>query len=259
MTQTTNPFPFMDPLGLWTRLADAQTAALRQNMQMMNVAVGLQRDFWANLPGAFRLPAGLSGPAWEMGDAAAAPEATPAAEPEPEMETVANPLAENKPGMSVSTNVTTRPVAKPAVVAPIVAETAPAKSTVAKTVPAKPTVIETAPTKTPDAIVPPAAQVAASHASARPAALAAPRAGKADDLKRIKGIGQKLEDQCHALGFFHFDQIAAWTAAEVAWVDDNLEGFKGRVIRDDWVAQAKLLASGGETAFSKRVDTGDVY
>mgnify|MGYP000344169541 CR=1 FL=1 len=82
---------------------------------------------------------------------------------------------------------------------------------------------------------------------ARPAALDAPRAGGADDLKKIKGIGPKLEKLCNALGFYHFDQIAGWTAEEVAWVDQNLEGFKGRVTRDNWVEQAKLLAAGGAT------------
>ena len=40
--------------------------------------------------------------------------------------------------------------------------------------------------------------------------------------------------------------MAAWTADEVAWVDENLEGFKGRVSRDDWVEQAKILAAGGD-------------
>jgi predicted flap endonuclease-1-like 5' DNA nuclease len=45
----------------------------------------------------------------------------------------------------------------------------------------------------------------------------------------------------------------------VAWVDANLQGFKGRVTRDNWIAQAKILASGGETEFSKRVEDGDVY
>jgi NADH-quinone oxidoreductase subunit E len=82
----------------------------------------------------------------------------------------------------------------------------------------------------------------APAAQKRPAALAAARGGTADDLKVIVGIGPKLEALCHRLGFFHFDQIAAWTAAEVAWVDENLEGFKGRVTRDDWVGQAKALA-----------------
>lgn len=93
----------------------------------------------------------------------------------------------------------------------------------------------------------------------RPAALDGPRGGTADDLKKIKGVGPKMEKLCNSLGFYHFDQIANWTADEVAWVDNNLEGFKGRVSRDDWVAQAKLLASGGETEFSKKVEDGDVY
>lgn len=93
----------------------------------------------------------------------------------------------------------------------------------------------------------------------RPEALDGPRDGKADNLKEIKGIGPKMEKMCNALGFYHFDQIANWTADEVAWVNANLEGFKGRVTRDEWVDQAKILATGGETEFSKRVEDGDVY
>ena len=116
-----------------------------------------------------------------------------------------------------------------------------------------------APAPTPAPKPAPAKPAAAEGEGTKPAALAAARAGGADDLKRIKGVGPKLEQTCNSLGFFHFDQIAAWTADEVAWVDQNLVGFKGRVSRDDWVAQAKLLASGGETEFSKKVDKGDVY
>ena len=93
----------------------------------------------------------------------------------------------------------------------------------------------------------------------KPDTLDAPRAGGADDLKRIKGVGPKMEALCNRLGFWHFDQIAKWTDDEVAWVDANLEGFSGRVSRDNWVEQAGLLASGGETEFSKKVDKGDVY
>jgi NADH-quinone oxidoreductase subunit E len=99
----------------------------------------------------------------------------------------------------------------------------------------------------------------APEAGSRPAALGGPREGKADDLKKIKGVGPKLERLCNELGFYHFDQIASWAEAEVAWVDDNLKGFKGRVSRDNWVGQAKILTGGGETEFSSRVDKGDVY
>lgn len=75
----------------------------------------------------------------------------------------------------------------------------------------------------------------------RPEGLVEARNGRADDLTLIKGIGPSLEQLCYSLGFYHFDQIASWTDAEIAWVDDNLEGFKGRVTRDDWVGQAAKL------------------
>ncbi|MDV4167711.1 NADH-quinone oxidoreductase subunit E [Rhodovulum sp. FJ3] len=93
----------------------------------------------------------------------------------------------------------------------------------------------------------------------RPEALDAARDGKADDLKMIKGVGPKLELMLNELGFYHFDQIAAWSADEVAWVDQNLKGFKGRVSRDNWVEQATTLAAGGTTEFASRVKKGDVY
>jgi NADH-quinone oxidoreductase subunit E len=101
--------------------------------------------------------------------------------------------------------------------------------------------------------------VETAEEAARPEALSSARAGGADDLKMIKGVGPKLEIMLNDLGFYHFDQIAAWSAAEVAWVNDNLAGFKGRVSRDNWVEQARKLATGQETEFSKRVSDGDVY
>ena len=101
--------------------------------------------------------------------------------------------------------------------------------------------------------------VEGSAEGSKPATLSAARDGGPDNLKEIKGVGPKMETMLHGMGFYHFDQIAAWTSDEVAWVDANLEGFKGRVSRDNWVEQAKVLASGGETEFSKRVEDGDVY
>lgn len=83
------------------------------------------------------------------------------------------------------------------------------------------------------------------------------RGGKPDDLKKLKGVGPKLEATLNELGFFHFDQVASWGQQEVAWVDSRLK-FKGRIERDGWIEQAKVLASGGETDFSKRVEAGEV-
>jgi predicted flap endonuclease-1-like 5' DNA nuclease len=96
-----------------------------------------------------------------------------------------------------------------------------------------------------------------AHAGRRPGGYVAARAGRADDLKRIKGIGRQNETRLNALGIWHFEQIAAWTPENVAWVGSYL-AFPGRIDREEWVAQAKTLATGGETEFSRRVDAGEV-
>ena len=101
--------------------------------------------------------------------------------------------------------------------------------------------------------VAPAAEVAGTQ----PLALTAPRDGGADKLQSIEGIGPALEKLCHELGIFHFDQIAAWGPAEIAWMDGNLKGFRGRVTRDKWVAQAKIIVTEGMDVFLVRAKTND--
>ncbi|WP_108815850.1 NADH-quinone oxidoreductase subunit NuoE [Loktanella sp. Alg231-35] len=109
--------------------------------------------------------------------------------------------------------------------------------------------------KTPAKAKPAAKKPAAAKPKAKPAAETAPaaatesqpetlktaRAGGADDLKKISGVGPKLEGVLNDLGFYHFDQIAKWTTDEIAWVDSRLK-FKGRIERDDWIGQATALA-----------------
>jgi len=90
-----------------------------------------------------------------------------------------------------------------------------------------------------------------------PQLLSAPRNGKKDNLTRIKGIGIKIENILNDKGIYHFDQVAEWTKENIQWVDKNI-AFPGRVKREKWVEQARVLASGKETDFSKRVDAGDV-
>jgi large subunit ribosomal protein L21 len=68
------------------------------------------------------------------------------------------------------------------------------------------------------------------------------RDGQADDLKKISGVGPKLEGLLNQNGVFHFDQIAAWTPEEITYMDDQLS-FKGRIERDGWIDQAKQFAS----------------
>ena len=97
----------------------------------------------------------------------------------------------------------------------------------------------------------------ANAVGSRPDGLEAARGGTADDLKRIKGIGKVNEGKLNELGIWHFDQIAVWNRSEVRWVGTYLS-FAGRIDREDWIGQAKVLAAGGETEFAKRVDAGEV-
>ena len=76
----------------------------------------------------------------------------------------------------------------------------------------------------------------------RPPSLDTPRGGKPDDLKKIGGIGPKIEGILHELGIFHFDQIANWSKGETQWIDNYLR-FQGRVQQEDWVEQARDLGS----------------
>ena len=76
-----------------------------------------------------------------------------------------------------------------------------------------------------------------------------------DDLSRMKGVGPKLVMRLHALGIRRYDQIAAWTEADMAAVDAQLGAFAGRAARDRWIEQARLLAAndlvGYEGSFGK--------
>jgi NADH-quinone oxidoreductase subunit E len=87
----------------------------------------------------------------------------------------------------------------------------------------------------------------------KPTTLPAARDGKADDLKLIWGLGRKLEELLNRLGIYHFDQIAGWSDLNLRWIDQHLGSFRGRAVRDDWIGQAKKLASG----WRPKHDVGD--
>lgn len=146
---------------------------------------------------------------------------------------------------------TDAPAATPAAApsAQATAAAAPAAITPAAEVEAKAeTTVDAAPETASAAAAPAAAPARETETETpvgtKPASLSAARGGQPDDLKQIKGVGPKMETMLHEMGFFHFDQVAAWSASDLAWVDENLTGFKGRASRDNWVAQAKALARG---------------
>ncbi|RUV70151.1 MAG: proton-conducting membrane transporter [Mesorhizobium sp.] len=175
---------------------------------------------------------------------------------------------------------------KAAIPAPsaLMATSAPAKSTPAKTTPAKNGPAKTAPAKTASkkpaaakaaaapkagaskagapkasAPKPPASKTGAAPKSAAPAARkAATRKAapdKASNLRRLIGIGPANERLLNELGVTTFAQIAAWTAADVKRIEETLN-FDGRIERERWIEQAKLLAAGDEEEFARRFPTG---
>lgn len=85
------------------------------------------------------------------------------------------------------------------------------------------------------------------------------KAPDVDNLKEIKGVGPALENLLHENGITSFAQIAAWTDADIDHYAELIGRMGGRIRSDDWVAQARVLARGDETEFSRRVDKGEVY
>jgi predicted flap endonuclease-1-like 5' DNA nuclease len=75
----------------------------------------------------------------------------------------------------------------------------------------------------------------------------------ADDLKRIRGIGVLIEKKLNSLGILHYEQVANWTGADIERISSLLD-FKGRIEREAWIEQARILATGGQTEFSRRND-----
>jgi len=101
-----------------------------------------------------------------------------------------------------------------------------------------------------------AAAIDAAGVGSRPLVMEKPT-GTLDNLKLISGVGHKNEAVLHELGIYRFSQIAQWTEPQVHWIEHYFS-FPGRVEREDWRGQARILAQGIETEFAKRVRRGEV-
>jgi predicted flap endonuclease-1-like 5' DNA nuclease len=131
----------------------------------------------------------------------------------------------------------TRPASAPAAPAPAPAEPMPLAAVEAPPPPAAPTVVPTVPAQ-------------------KPPILAAARNGAPDDFTLIETISPMQQTMLNAIGIFHFDQIAAWDAANVAWVDRYFR-LRGRVAEEEWVEQAADLAREGVHASRRLLASED--
>jgi predicted flap endonuclease-1-like 5' DNA nuclease len=158
--------------------------------------------------------------------------------------------------------------AKPAAKTATTAKAAAPKAAVPKAVTAK-VVAPKTPAKTPAAAKPkveakakPAAPKAAAKpapkSKAAPTPKAAPKSKAAakpvipDNLELLKGVGPKLNTLLKSLGITSFDQVANWTPADITEIDAKLGTFAGRISRDNWIDQAKLLVAGDVAGFEKK-------
>ena len=97
-----------------------------------------------------------------------------------------------------------------------------------------------------------AIMASAGAAADAPSATAASTGTGADNLRLLKGVGPKLAALLTQLGITRFDQIATWNEADVTLIDSQLGNFKGRIVRDNWIEQARFLASGDITGFEAK-------
>lgn len=136
--------------------------------------------------------------------------------------------------------------------APLMSTSSAAASTTAKPAPKAAAAKKPAATKT--ATAKPAAKTAAPKPAAKKAAAPTAAAGKADNLRRLIGIGPVNEKLLKGQGVTTYAQIAAWTDADVKRIEEVLN-FDGRIAREKWIEQAKLLAAGDEAGFAREFPT----
>ena len=76
--------------------------------------------------------------------------------------------------------------------------------------------------------------------------------GPPDNLEKLKGVGPKLATMLNGMGIIRFEQLARLSEAEVERIDASLGAFRGRLTRDQVVAQADYLARGDIDGFEHR-------
>jgi len=212
---------------LMTNPAAAMAAATAFGFGM---AAQMSKLFLGSIQGAMEVTGQI---ARQLEEERKAAEAKPAAEPEAEA-----PVVKVEPAPAPAKVKAEKPAA-PQVKAKAAT---PAKPAVAKAVKPKPapkakTVEKPAAVPKVKAKLEPKVEVAA------PAPKPKEASGKADDLKRINGIGPKVEQVLKGRGITHFQDLADMEETALSALDKEL-GLDGRVLRDDWAGQARRLAGG---------------
>lgn len=170
--------------------------------------------------------------------ATAAPAAKLMDDPKPTAKTA--PPKPQAPLKAAATKAAPAKTVKPAVKKAAAPKAAAPKAVTAKVAAPKPKAAAT-----PNVVAKPATK---PKAAPKPA----PKAVIPDNLELLKGVGPKVNVLLKSMGITSFDQVANWTPAEITEIDSKLGAFAGRIGRDNWVDQAKLLVAGDVAGFEKK-------
>ena len=175
----------------------------------------------------------------------AAPSVEPAKPAKP-LEPVKPEIVAAEPARFKPIEPAAEPVFKPTPPPPPVAKTPPVRAVAAPVAEHLPAPVVEPAAQAPTPIKPATAEPIA------PPATPEPTAAKSDNLQLLKGVGPKMVPLLNGLGVTSFQQIAAWTDADVAAIDPQLGAFQGRIARDNIVDQAVYLARGDKAGFEAK-------
>lgn len=96
-----------------------------------------------------------------------------------------------------------------------------------------------------------------SNLDSKPLILSTPRQSGRDNFLKIRGIDEGTMEILNEAGIYHFDQISKWNTKNCSWVEETLL-LHGRIRKEKWVEQAKILAEGNETEYSLKVENGEL-
>jgi predicted flap endonuclease-1-like 5' DNA nuclease len=196
--------------------------------------------------------------------AAAAPPAAPKVAPPAKLMDDSKPASKTAPpkaqapvkaaATKAATKVAPTKTAKPVAKKPVAPKASAPKFAVAKVAApkpaAKPKVDDAAKAKAAPKVVTAPKAIPKPKAAPKPKAVAKPVIP--DNLELLKGVGPKLNTLLKSLGVTSFDQVANWSPADITEIDAKLGTFAGRIGRDNWIDQAKLLVAGDVAGFEKK-------
>ncbi len=217
---------------LMTNPAAAMAAATAFGFGM---AAQMGKLFLGSIQGAMEVTGQI---ARQLEEERKAAEAKPAAEAETKVEAPVEKVEPQPTSAKVTAEKPVKAKARAKAAAPVKAKaekTAPAPKAKEAAKPAVGTKAKAAG----QAKAPPAAKVE----PAAPAVRSRKASGKADDLKKIDGIGPKVEQVLKGRGITRFKDLAEMNEKALDALDKEL-GLGGRVLRDDWAGQARRLAGG---------------